>query len=99
MKTVAVLDVSNKAAPLVSPPMLTSMMPVIWARGNTGKAAGALSCPLQPNSIILRLVWRSKCLQHPSVLPVSGIIWSLPSVPQDMAVLVTECEELGVLTS
>ncbi|KAF5832728.1 hypothetical protein DUNSADRAFT_11278 [Dunaliella salina] len=48
---------------------------------------------------ILRLVWRSKCLQHPSILPVSGIMWSLPSVPPNMAVLVTECEELGALSS
>uniref|UniRef100_A0A7S3VRG4 Guanylate cyclase domain-containing protein n=1 Tax=Dunaliella tertiolecta TaxID=3047 RepID=A0A7S3VRG4_DUNTE len=58
-----------------------------------------LEAPQLTRAQILRLVWRSKCLQHPSVLPVSGIIWSLPSVPQDMAVLVTECEELGVLTS
>uniref|UniRef100_A0A7S3VQK9 Guanylate cyclase domain-containing protein n=1 Tax=Dunaliella tertiolecta TaxID=3047 RepID=A0A7S3VQK9_DUNTE len=48
---------------------------------------------------ILRLVWRSKNLQHPSVLPVLGVMWSLPSVPQNMAVLVTECQELGVLSS
>eukprot|EP00967_Tisochrysis_lutea_P118705 scaffold193114_cov23-Tisochrysis_lutea.AAC.1 len=48
---------------------------------------------------ILRLVWRSKNLQHPSVLPVIGVMWSLPSVPPNMAVLVTECQELGVLSS
>jgi len=46
----------------------------------------------------LDLVWRSKNLLHPSIVPVHGIVWSLPGVP-DSAVLVTECQELGTLAS
>uniref|UniRef100_A0A7S3R6K8 Guanylate cyclase domain-containing protein n=1 Tax=Dunaliella tertiolecta TaxID=3047 RepID=A0A7S3R6K8_DUNTE len=54
----------------------------------------AISC-----SQVLDLVWCSKNLQHPSVVPVTGIVWSLPGTSSNMAVLVTECQELGTLTS
>ncbi|KAF5828901.1 hypothetical protein DUNSADRAFT_16846 [Dunaliella salina] len=48
---------------------------------------------------VLELVWRSKNLQHPSVVPVSGVMWALPGMPANVPVLVTECCELGSLTS
>jgi len=51
---------------------------------------------------VLELLWRSKCLQHPSVVPVLGIMWSLPSVqqlPPYTPILITECQELGALSS
>ncbi|KAF5828897.1 hypothetical protein DUNSADRAFT_16843 [Dunaliella salina] len=48
---------------------------------------------------VLDLVWRSKNLQHPSVVPVVGVMWSLPGMPANIPVLVTECCELGSLTS
>mmetsp|Transcript_21523 Transcript_21523/g.56082 ORF Transcript_21523/g.56082 Transcript_21523/m.56082 type:complete len:1201 (+) Transcript_21523:90-3692(+) len=55
---------------------------------------GALSC-----SQILDLVLRARTLQHPSVVPVTGIVWSLPDLLSDAPVLVTECQELGTLAS
>jgi len=51
---------------------------------------------------VLQLVWRCKCLQHPSVIPITGLAWSIPSMPDlppTMPVLVMECEELGSLAS
>eukprot|EP00983_Pelagomonas_calceolata_P126942 1161351-Pelagomonas_calceolata.AAC.4 len=48
---------------------------------------------------VLDLVWRSKNLQHPSVVPVVGVMWALPGMSENIPVLVTECCELGSLTS
>jgi len=48
---------------------------------------------------VVRLLWRYRGLQHPSVVPVIGLVWSLPSLPPNLPVLVTECQELGQLTT
>eukprot|EP00983_Pelagomonas_calceolata_P091918 1157606-Pelagomonas_calceolata.AAC.1 len=48
---------------------------------------------------VLSLVWQCQRLQHPSIVPVLGASLSLPSMPPGMAVLITECQELGSLSS
>lgn len=50
-------------------------------------------------SQFLALVWRSFYLEHPCLVPVVGVVLSLPGMPDGMAILVTECCELGPLTS
>ncbi|KAF5834643.1 hypothetical protein DUNSADRAFT_8650 [Dunaliella salina] len=68
------------------------------------KYSGSGSCPVFTMILtryeVLKLFWRSRCLQHPSVVPVIGIVWSLaPHLPPSMPVLVRECQELGALAS
>jgi len=48
---------------------------------------------------VLARLWQYRRLQHPSIVPVAGVLWSLPPVPTGIAVLVTECQELGTLSS
>ncbi|KAF5843324.1 hypothetical protein DUNSADRAFT_17902 [Dunaliella salina] len=49
---------------------------------------------------VLKLLWRRKYLQHPGVVPVYGIVWSLPCLPcPNTLVLVRELQELGALSS
>eukprot|EP00200_Dunaliella_tertiolecta_P016487 CAMPEP_0202422664 /NCGR_PEP_ID=MMETSP1128-20130828/50977_1 /ASSEMBLY_ACC=CAM_ASM_000463 /TAXON_ID=3047 /ORGANISM="Dunaliella tertiolecta, Strain CCMP1320" /LENGTH=1250 /DNA_ID=CAMNT_0049030737 /DNA_START=172 /DNA_END=3923 /DNA_ORIENTATION=- len=51
-------------------------------------------------SQVLKLLWRRKSLQHPSVVPVYGVVWSLPCLPcPNTLVLVRELQELGALSS
>ncbi|KAF5843344.1 hypothetical protein DUNSADRAFT_17922 [Dunaliella salina] len=49
-------------------------------------------------SQVLKLLWRSKHLQHPNIVPVIGVVWCLPPLAPSIPVLVRECEELGPLT-
>uniref|UniRef100_A0A7S3VSS8 guanylate cyclase n=3 Tax=Dunaliella tertiolecta TaxID=3047 RepID=A0A7S3VSS8_DUNTE len=55
--------------------------------------------PHMAYSQVLSLVWQCQRLQHPSIVPVLGASLSLPSMPPGMAVLITECQELGSLSS
>jgi len=68
------------------------------------KFSGSGTCPVFTMILsryeVLKLFWRSRCLQHPSAVPVIGIVWSLaPHLPPSMPVLVRECQELGSLAS
>eukprot|EP00967_Tisochrysis_lutea_P036667 scaffold44178_cov21-Tisochrysis_lutea.AAC.2 len=61
---------------------------------------GALTPPFDASFMqVLSLVWQCQRLQHPSIVPVLGASLSLPSMPPGMAVLITECQELGSLSS
>ncbi|KAF5836476.1 periplasmic binding protein-like I [Dunaliella salina] len=56
--------------------------------------------PVLTKKQVLQLLWQYKCLQvHPNIVPVMGVVWSLPSLPSNLPVLVLECEELGALSS
>jgi hypothetical protein len=74
-----------------------------------------LSCTSpSPFVQVLKMLWHSKCFQHPSVVPVHGVLWSLPAslsparcrqacnphhIPPGMPILVRELQELGTLFS
>jgi len=42
---------------------------------------------------------RAQTLRHPNVVPMLGVVWSLPSLQPSMPVLVRECHELGTLSN
>ncbi|KAF5843331.1 hypothetical protein DUNSADRAFT_17909 [Dunaliella salina] len=66
----------------------------------SGSVASAPPAPLLlSKNQVLKLLWRSKCLQHPNIVPVIGIVWSLKSMSPQMPIVVRECQELGSVAS
>uniref|UniRef100_A0A6S8N6M9 Guanylate cyclase domain-containing protein n=2 Tax=Dunaliella tertiolecta TaxID=3047 RepID=A0A6S8N6M9_DUNTE len=72
----------------------------------SGKTASSAQEPIGTDNLtktltksqVLKLLWRSKHLQHPNIVPAIGVVWSLPPLAPSIPVLVRECQELGSLT-